>query len=194
MSKRTRLKSRILFFALFGAIAAGPALADKPSWAGDKGGKDKGSEKHERNDQGRDESHGQDRDGRGDRNDDDGKGDRDRHDEDARGRGDSDRRVQHFGDQHRTYVRDYYSSHYKSSCPPGLRKKNNGCMPPGQAKKWRLGHQLPRDVIYHDVPHDLVVELGQPPRGYRYVRVAGDILMIAIGTAMIVDAIEDLGR
>jgi Ni/Co efflux regulator RcnB len=38
------------------------------------------------------------------------------------------------------------------------------------------------------------VRIGLPPKGYRYVRVANDILMIAIGTNMVVDAIEDLMR
>jgi Ni/Co efflux regulator RcnB len=33
-----------------------------------------------------------------------------------------------------------------------------------------------------------------PPSGYRYVRVASDILLIAAGTGMVVDAIQDLGR
>jgi len=37
------------------------------------------------------------------------------------------------------------------------------------------------------------VDLGPPPAGHRYVRVGLDILMIAIGTGMIVDAIQDLG-
>ncbi|MCK7502155.1 MAG: RcnB family protein [Comamonadaceae bacterium] len=66
-------------------------------------------------------------------------------------------------------------------------------MPPGQAKKWRVGHPLPRDVIYYDLPPAVVVDLGPPPAGHRYVRVGLDILMIAIGTGMIVDAIQDLG-
>ena len=79
-------------------------------------------------------------------------------------------------------------------CPPGLAKKNNGCMPPGQAKKWRLGRPLPHDVIYYDVPPPLVLQLGAPPAGHRYVRVAGDILLITAGTAMVVAAIQDLGR
>jgi len=65
---------------------------------------------------------------------------------------------------------------------------------PGQAKKWQVGRPLPRDVIYYEVPNSLVVQIGVPPSGHRYVRVAGDILMIAIGTGMIVDAIENLGR
>ena len=30
---------------------------------------------------------------------------------------------------------DRYDSNYRSDCPPGLAKKNNGCLPPGQAQK-----------------------------------------------------------
>ena len=40
----------------------------------------------------------------------------------------------------------------------------------------------------------MVLSLGGPPSGYRYVRVASDILLIAIGTGMVVDAMEDLVR
>ena len=44
------------------------------------------------------------------------------------------------------------------------------------------------------MPQPVVVQLGLPPAGYRYVRVANDILLMAIGTRMVVDAITDLGR
>ncbi|MNC89147.1 hypothetical protein D3C83_50470 [compost metagenome] len=67
-------------------------------------------------------------------------------------------------------------------------------MPPGQAKKWAVGRPLPREVVFYDLPPALVVQIGVPPPGYRYVRVAADILMIAVGTGMVVSAIEDLGR
>ena len=101
----------------------------------------------------------------------------------------------HFGDQQRVIVRDYYGEQSRSGrCPPGLAKKNNGCMPPGQAKKWQRGRPLPHDVVFYEVPQSLVVRIGPPPSGYRYVRVASDILMIAIGTGMVIDAIQDLGR
>ena len=101
----------------------------------------------------------------------------------------------HFEDRHRGVVRDYYGEQFRGGrCPPGLAKKHNGCMPPGQAKKWQIGHRLPSDVVYYEVPRPLVVRIGPPPSGYRYIRVATDILMIAIGTGMIVDAIQDLGR
>jgi hypothetical protein len=101
----------------------------------------------------------------------------------------------HFEDRHRTIVREYYAAEYRSGhCPPGLAKKNNGCMPPGQAKKWSIGHSLPRDVIFYEVPPALVVRIGTPPPGYRYVRVAADILLIAVGTGLVIDAITDLGN
>ncbi len=101
----------------------------------------------------------------------------------------------HFAKEHRDYVREYYAEEFRSgNCPPGLAKKRNGCMPPGQAKKWRVGRPLPADVVIYDVPRELTVRLGPPPAGHKYVRVAADILMIAVGTNMVVDAISDLSR
>jgi Ni/Co efflux regulator RcnB len=80
-------------------------------------------------------------------------------------------------------------------CPPGLARKGNGCLPPGQANKaYRIGQPLPAWVVYHDLPPSLSVRLGAPPAGHRFVRVAADILLIAIGTGMVIDAIEDLSR
>ena len=88
-----------------------------------------------------------------------------------------------------------YAYGYGHSCPPGLAKKHNGCLPPGQAKKrWTIGRPLPREVIFYNLPPTLVVELGVPPPGYRFVRVANDLLLIAIGTGMVLDAVTDLGR
>ena len=101
----------------------------------------------------------------------------------------------YFGEPQRVAVREYYAPRFKAgNCPPGLAKKNNGCLPPGQAKKWQLGRPLPRDVVYYPVPSGVSIQLGLPPSGHKYVRVAADILLIAIGTGLVVDAIEDLGR
>ena len=164
--KRSTLKTKCaLVLLLGGVLGAGPAMGDKPEWAG------KGKGKTER----------------GERRDDDGKsrGDGNSHSAPQRG---------HFEERHRVIAREYYSEQFDGGrrCPPGLAKKNNGCMPPGQAKKWKIGRPLPPDVIYYEVPRPLVIKIGSPPSGYRYVRVAGDILMIAIGTGMVVDAIQDL--
>lgn len=100
-----------------------------------------------------------------------------------------------FEERQREAARAYYGERVRAGhCPPGLAKKNNGCLPPGQAKKWRVGAPLPRDVVFHPVPAEIVVRIGVPPAGYRFVRIANDILMIAVGTGMVIDAIEDLGR
>ncbi len=91
-------------------------------------------------------------------------------------------------------IRDYYGAVFaRGACPPGLAKKNNGCMPPGQAKKWARGQPLSRDIVFHELPRDLLIRLNAPA-GTRYVRVAADILLIAVGTGMVLDAIEDLSR
>ncbi len=98
-----------------------------------------------------------------------------------------------FAPRQEEAVRGYYHEEYRQGrCPPGLAKKHNGCMPPGQAKQWRRGEPLPRYAEVHELPPNLVVEIGAPPQGYRYVRVANDVLMIAAGTGIVVDAIEDL--
>lgn len=109
--------------------------------------------------------------------------------------GDAVRRGEYFDDRRRAIVHEYYGEQFRTGhCPPGLAKKHNGCMPPGQAKKWAIGRPLPREVIYYEVPPQLVVKIGIPPVGYRYVRVASDLLLIAAGTGMVIDAIQDLGR
>ncbi len=92
------------------------------------------------------------------------------------------------------YKDHHAKKHYKGHCPPGLAKKHNGCMPPGQAKKWRRGYPLPRGVVFHDLSPRMVIELGMPPAGHRYVSVAQDILLIATGTGLVVDAVYDLNN
>lgn len=100
-----------------------------------------------------------------------------------------------FDQDARRVINDYYGTEFRAgNCPPGLAKKHNGCLPPGQAKKWAMGQPLPVDLRYYDLPRNLLSRLPPPPRDHRYVRVAADILLIAVGTSMVVDAIEDIGR
>ena len=204
----------VLAMALAGTLLATPALADKPAHAG--GGKPDRQQagpgeraqgaKSDHRDDGRknnqqrvDQRDGDRRDARGDNRDRDGDRDRNqRHDRDddyRNGRDGGPRAGAYFTERHREVVRSYYGERYQTGhCPPGLAKKHNGCMPPGQAKKWRVGYPLPRDVRYYDAPGDFVLRFGMPPEGHRYVRVAADILLIAVGTGMVVDALEDLNR
>lgn len=101
-----------------------------------------------------------------------------------------------FHNRQREIAREYYKREYHrhGRCPPGLAKRHNRCEPPGHARHWRRGERLPANVVVRPVPRDLEVRIGPAPRGYRYVEVAGDILMIAVGTSMVVDAIDDLNR
>lgn len=102
-------------------------------------------------------------------------------------------KYRYFNDDQRSYIQDYYANQYtRGHCPPGLAKKNNGCMPPGQAKQWAIGRPLAREVIFHDLPSRVTMQLGPPPTGHRYVRVLQDILLITTGMGVVVDAIDDL--
>lgn len=92
-------------------------------------------------------------------------------------------------DSERDYIRDYIRTDYRRHCPPGLAKKNNGCQPPGQAKKYRVGYPLPDDVIYVPVPRDLLVHLSPVPSGYQYVKVDKDVLLIAEASKKVIDAV-----
>ena len=99
-----------------------------------------------------------------------------------------------FQDRQRSAVHDYYGNQFRTGrCPPGLMKTHNGCRAPGHVRYYSLGQRLAPTVIYHTVPPAMVVSLGVPPSGHRYVRVASDILLIAVGTGLVVDAIQDLG-
>ncbi len=101
-----------------------------------------------------------------------------------------------FGANDRDAARSYFTQQYgKGNCPPGLAKKNNGCLPPGQAKKrYLVGQPLPRNVVYVEAPADLVVRLTPISTGYQYVVVDGDLIKLAIGTRLVADAIDGLFR
>ncbi|MBA2674724.1 hypothetical protein [Ramlibacter sp.] len=191
--------SRLATVLLAASFAGAPAFAAPPPWAG---GGNKGGDA--------DEGHGKGK-GHGEEH---GKGHKqeykqDKHaDEGPYGHGGkhgdkgkpqhADVRVGgHFNDRDRTIVRSYYGEHYgpgARSCPPGLAKKHNGCMPPGQAKKWAVGRPLPAGVAYYAVPGPMLVQLSPAPAGYRYVRVGSDILLISVGSRMVVDGMFDLLR
>ena len=124
-------------------LAASPALADKPEWAG----KGKGHDKSEW--RGKGKGH-EGRDHRGERG----------------GR--------HFGEEQRVVVYEYYGESFRSGrCPPGLAKKNNGCMPPGQAKKlYNRGQRFPLNYgnmwNFDQVPNDLRRQYGFGPDANYY--------------------------
>jgi hypothetical protein len=100
----------------------------------------------------------------------------------------------HFSSDARGAWRDWYVGQYgPGHCPPGLAKKQNGCLPPGLAKKrYRIGYPLSPDVVVVAVPVSLSGRLGPPPAGYRFGIVDGDLVQLAVGSLLVVDAIDGL--
>ncbi len=100
----------------------------------------------------------------------------------------------YFNDQQRTYVREYYTTNYGGAkrCPPGLAKKNNGCMPPGQVRNWVVGQPVPRGVTVYSVAPPVIRMLPPAPYGYRYARLGGDIVLVQQQNNIIVDIIQGL--
>jgi hypothetical protein len=99
-----------------------------------------------------------------------------------------------FTTDQRGAAQGWYAETYgKGNCPPGLAKKNNGCLPPGQAKKrYVVGQPIGAGVKYKPIPAELSVRIGEPPEGYLYVTLDGDLLKLAVGTLLVVDAIDGL--
>jgi hypothetical protein len=101
-----------------------------------------------------------------------------------------------FSDDDRRWWRDYWRDEYsRGHCPPGLAKKHNGCLPPGQAKKrYAIGRPLPPGVVLVAVPQPMLYRLPPLEPGYRYGMVDGDLVKLAVGTSLVVDAIDGLMR
>lgn len=99
-----------------------------------------------------------------------------------------------FVDTDRAAYREYWTETYgRGGCPPGLAKKHNGCLPPGQAKKrYVVGRALPRTIVVERVPAGFLPRLRTAPPGYEYVVVDGDVLLMRTRTRVIADAIVAL--
>lgn len=156
------MKKLIAFSLTLSLIGATSALAQKPK-------KDR--------DRDRENEQGEDR--RGKKRDDD---DNDEH---------GDRKKSAFDDSQRKSARDYFATdHGRGKCPPGLAKKNNGCLPPGQAKKrYTVGRPLNQGVVYQQLPGTLSTRLGPAPTGYLYGLLDGDLIKMDAKTRRVVDVI-----
>jgi Ni/Co efflux regulator RcnB len=68
-----------------------------------------------------------------------------------------------------------YALDARGACPPGLAKKNNGCMPPGQAKKLynvgqRYNHNYGNAWTYDQIPYHLRSQHSFDRSGRYYYR------------------------
>jgi hypothetical protein len=74
----------------------------------------------------------------------------------------------HKGGAHGTHL-----GYGSGGCPPGLAKKNNGCLPPGQAKKlYNVGQRFPAGYgnpwSYNQIPYDLRTRYAFDPNSRYY--------------------------
>lgn len=84
--------------------------------------------------------------------------------------------------------------HGAAGCPPGLAKKHNGCLPPGQAKKMYrdavIGHHVPPEAVY-TVPRNLRAQLPRQPAGYRYA-IVNDQVVVVSSRNVVVDIVRTI--
>jgi hypothetical protein len=97
-------------------------------------------------------------------------------------------------DRDRSAISSYYRGEFaRGNCPPGLAKKENGCLPPGLAKKvWAVDRALPPAIMYYPLPPELYSRLTPPPAGYQYVRVDDDVLLMQTVTRSVVNQVVNL--
>lgn len=82
------------------------------------------------------------------------------------------------------------------ACPPGLAKKNNGCLPPGQARKLHgqqviVGQPLPAGAVF-TVPQPVLSTLPPPPLGHRYAVVNNQVVLVSDTNNVVIDIIRGL--
>ena len=87
---------------------------------------------------------------------------------------------------------------YGGGCPPGLAKKNNGCLPPGQAKKlynvgqrWPVGYGQP--WTYNQIPYGMRNQYGFDPR-YNYYYGDGYVYRVDPATMLISQVVSAILR
>lgn len=82
-------------------------------------------------------------------------------------------------------------------CPPGLAKKNNGCLPPGQAKKLNVGQRFASQYGDHygfgQIPYDLRNRYNLDPRD-RYYYGNGSLYQVDPRTMVVEQVISALLR
>lgn len=92
----------------------------------------------------------------------------------------------------RASINRYYAGYYKTakSCPRGYKFRQNVCRPTGWTKqRYTIGKPLPRSVVMRPIPTNLYRQLPPAPSGHAYRFVDGDLLLIAAGKNIVVDAI-----
>jgi len=91
-----------------------------------------------------------------------------------------------------------YVGYGAGGCPPGLAKKNNGCLPPGQAKKlYNIGQHWPIGYgqvwNYNQIPYDMRNQYRFQP-GYNYYYGDGYVYQVDPATMLISQVVSAILR
>lgn len=102
------------------------------------------------------------------------------------------------GNPHAKHQAMGHNGYGTGGCPPGLAKKNNGCLPPGQAKKlYNVGQRWPGSYgqmwNYNQVPYDLRSRYGFDPSD-RYYYGDGYVYRVDPRTMLIQQVVSALIR
>ena len=91
-------------------------------------------------------------------------------------------------------AKGFKSNPFGGHCPPGLEKKKNGCMPPGQFKKfhYRGGYLPVGDYDYILNPFDY--GLPRLRRGEGYVQIGESFIKVNRETYEIINLFDAIGR
>jgi hypothetical protein len=84
----------------------------------------------------------------------------------------------YFNDKARAAVRSWYAAHPVQGAAAG--------------SGWKIGEKLPSGSAA--VPAALAAKLPKIPPGHQYVVLNGDVLLVAAGSGMVVDAIDAQAR
>jgi Ni/Co efflux regulator RcnB len=87
----------------------------------------------------------------------------------------------YFGDRHRRA----YSAYYGRRCDTWH---------DGHRRPYRVGQRYDRSWGWSSPSNDLIRHLGPAPQGYGYTRYNDDVLLVALASGLIVDALVASGR
>src|SRR5213076_2278041 len=93
------------------------------------------------------------------------------------------------------YDNGYGNGYGRGGCPPGLAKKHNGCMPPGQARKLARGQRWQSAYgsryAYGQIPYRVRQQYGLNPR-YNYYYDNGYLYQVDPTTLLVQQVISAL--
>ncbi|MDB5751742.1 MAG: hypothetical protein JWP65_2163 [Ramlibacter sp.] len=97
--------------------------------------------------------------------------------------------------RYRKAVQSYMAKHHGPGkpCLPGLVRHAAACEPAASGPGWKIGLALPKAAGAQPLPAGLAAILPKAPPGNQYVLVAGDILLMASASRIVVDAVPHSG-